>query len=544
MTWSGCLHTHLVHRLLIWTLATLTFLQGVCGQGVCPPGTLLRQATSHCINVLAIDSVAYEQQQAQYDGVVFPLNITNPGAIATTHIGPRDTPVLSFTGSFGISIATPQSGVDLSSTWTLVATIDFPQATTTATTVILFYTNVGYVNYYVKKTVQGSTVKFDASLSMIDTSMNGVTSAIPLASSSSTMPEFGLLATALVYLEGPRTLRVLLHGSEIASRVVTIQPGTYFKGLGASSASDHVSRLLSVRLFNEELFQPEIVTMGNCALPASLSSCSACSGLVEQQNCLSPAEALCSPGFLQGDNFTCNTFTSCEVLGDRPAQDGTVLKGPKNAYAYTWILPMNTKKNCNVKIKGFEIYHSSTAQCDVRLSVWDKVAPGLKVNEYTQRFSTAKAQIPATATGPTLARYFFASTPSYTFPYTTTSYIGITTSTGACRLLGESSGSVGVQYANGFSGLPGNNNIRNLKTKVSMKLSLRLLLQDIDECSISTPCQSYTNNVCSNTFGSYSCVCKSGYSGTGGASGTCTYIPTTVPTTTPTTTPTTPTTTP
>ena len=32
----------------------------------------------------------------------------------------------------------------------------------------------GYVNYYVKKTVQGSTVKFDASLSIIDTSMNGV----------------------------------------------------------------------------------------------------------------------------------------------------------------------------------------------------------------------------------------------------------------------------------------------------------------------------------------------------------------------------------
>ena len=29
-----------------------------------------------CIDVLAIDSVAYEQQQAQYDGVVFPLNIT------------------------------------------------------------------------------------------------------------------------------------------------------------------------------------------------------------------------------------------------------------------------------------------------------------------------------------------------------------------------------------------------------------------------------------------------------------------------------------
>ena len=77
------------------------------------------------------------------------------------------------------------------------------------------------------------------------------------------MPEFGLLATALVYLEGPRTLRILLHGSEIASRVVTIQPGTYFKGLGASSASDHVSRLLSVRLFTEELFQPEIVTMGS-----------------------------------------------------------------------------------------------------------------------------------------------------------------------------------------------------------------------------------------------------------------------------------------
>ena len=196
--------------------------------------------------------------------------------------------------------------------------------------------------------------------------------------------------------------------------------------------------------------------------------------------CVCACVCVCVCVFVPEFLFTCAAFTSCEVLGDRPAQDGTVLKGPKNAYAYTWILPMNTKKNCNVKIKGFEIYHSSTAQCDVRLSVWDKAA-SLKANEYTQRFSTAKAQIPATATGPTLARYFFASTPSYTFPYTTTSYIGITTSTGACRLLGESSGSVGVQYANGFSGLPGNNNIRNLKTKVSMKLSLRLLLQG--ECT-------------------------------------------------------------
>ena len=48
---------------------------------------------------------------------------------------------------------------------------------------------------------------------------------------------------------------------------------------------------------------------------------------------------------------------------------------------------------------------------------------------------------------------------------------------------------------------------------------------DIDECA-ATPslCTSYTNNVCSNTFGSYSCVCKSGYSGTGGASGTCSNV--------------------
>eukprot|EP00117_Sycon_ciliatum_P047807 scpid60548/ scgid2556/ len=544
MTWSGCLHTHLVHRLLIWTLATLTFLQGVCGQGVCPPGTLLRQATSHCINVLAIDSVAYEQQQAQYDGVVFPLNITNPGAIATTHIGPRDTPVLSFTGSFGISIATPQSGVDLSSTWTLVATIDFPQATTTATTVILFYTNVGYVNYYVKKTVQGSTVKFDASLSMIDTSMNGVTSAIPLASSSSTMPEFGLLATALVYLEGPRTLRVLLHGSEIASRVVTIQPGTYFKGLGASSASDHVSRLLSVRLFNEELFQPEIVSISNCASPASLSSCTACSGLVEQQNCLSPADALCSPGFLQGQNFTCNAFTSCEVLGDRPVQDGTVLKGPYNNYIYTWLLPMHTKNNCRARMMGLEIYHSSASRCDVILSVWNKNAQGLTPNEYVREFRTAKYQIPAATTKPTLARYFFPITPSYVLPYTNTSYIGITTTRGACRLLGTSSSSVGVRYALSAKALPVKSGTRDFTNGVNMKLSLRLLLKDFDECALSTSCQPNTTNVCSNTFGSYSCVCKSGYSGTGGASGTCTYIPTTVPTTTPTTTPTTPTTTP
>ena len=77
------------------------------------------------------------------------------------------------------------------------------------------------------------------------------------------MPEFGLLAVALVYLKDARTLRVLLHGSQVASSGVTIQPGTYFKGLGASSASNHLSRLLSLRLFNEELFQPEILTISS-----------------------------------------------------------------------------------------------------------------------------------------------------------------------------------------------------------------------------------------------------------------------------------------
>ena len=56
--------------------------------------------------------------------------------------------------AYTIAIFMIQSGVDLSSTWTLVATVEFPQATTTATTVILFYTNVGKSNVYVPTTIQ------------------------------------------------------------------------------------------------------------------------------------------------------------------------------------------------------------------------------------------------------------------------------------------------------------------------------------------------------------------------------------------------------
>ena len=37
--------------------------------------------------------------------------------------------------------------------------------------------------------------------------------------------------------------------------------------------------------------------------------------------------------------------------------------------------------------------------------------------------------------------------------------------------------------------------------------------RDIDECSISTPCD--TNAQCLNTPGSYSCLCNAGYAGNG-----------------------------
>eukprot|EP00117_Sycon_ciliatum_P005788 scpid92331/ scgid9593/ len=236
---------------------------------------------------------------------------------------------------------------------------------------------------------------------------------------------------------------------------------------------------------------------------------------------------------------------ACTSLGGAPAQDGTVLKGESNAYKFTWILPMYSITQCNVRIWGFQLYHSSTTNCDFIVSVWNRdTPPGLKTNEYVLEYVAPKVTMPAVST-PTLFSYNYTSSNRRTFRYSKTVFIGITTKQSACRVLGSSTSADGARYADGEYKLPGVTNKHNFVQKTRTDVSLRVLTEDIDECA-ATPslCTSYTNNVCSNTFGSYSCVCKSGYSGTGGASGTCTYIPTTVPTTTPTTTPTTPTTTP
>eukprot|EP00117_Sycon_ciliatum_P026252 scpid92274/ scgid21594/ len=237
---------------------------------------------------------------------------------------------------------------------------------------------------------------------------------------------------------------------------------------------------------------------------------------------------------------------ACSSLGGTPAQDGTVLKGQRNAYTFTWILPTYSITQCNVRIWGFQLYHSSTTNCDFIVSVWNRdTPPGLKTNEYVLEYVEPKVTMPAVST-PTLFSYNYTVGNRRLMPYSRTVYIGITTQQTGCRVLGSSTiTAFFARYAVGEDMLPGVTNKHNFKRKVTIDLSLRMIFKDIDECA-ATPslCTNYTNNVCSNTFGSYSCVCKSGYSGTGGASGTCTYIPTTVPTTTPTTTPTTPTTTP
>ena len=153
-----------------------------------------------------------------------------------------------------------------------------------------------------------------------------------------------------------------------------------------------------------------------------------------------------------------------------------MLKGQSNAYKFTWILPTYSITQCNVRIWGFQLYHSSTTNCDFIVSVWNRDTSVLRNNEYVLEYVEPKVTMPAVST-PTLFSYNYTVGNRRLMPYSRTVYIGVTTQQTGCRVLGSSTKATGAQYQNGKDTLPSVSNKRTFSKKVEIDLSLRMIFK-------------------------------------------------------------------